>query len=77
VQVAAKEAEVTRLANEVDALGLQLGRTRGELAKQVWPTACLHDHGHPLLVCFCCLQDIASMSHVFTADWWISHAPDK
>jgi hypothetical protein len=34
-QVAAKEAEVTRLANDVDSLGLQLGRARGELAKQV------------------------------------------
>lgn len=35
MQVAAKEVEVTRLANDVDSLGLQLGRARGELAKQV------------------------------------------
>lgn len=35
VQVSAKEAEVSRLANDVDSLGLQLGRARGELAKQV------------------------------------------
>lgn len=38
VQVAAKEAELTRLANDVDSLGLQLGQARGELAKQVCVT---------------------------------------
>lgn len=35
MQAAAKDAEISRLANDVDSLGLQLGRARGELAKQV------------------------------------------
>jgi hypothetical protein len=35
LQAAAKDAEISRLANDVDSLGLQLGRARGELAKQV------------------------------------------
>jgi hypothetical protein len=35
LQVTAKDAEISRLNNDVDSLGLELGRARGELAKQV------------------------------------------
>jgi hypothetical protein len=74
VQVAAKEAEVTRLANEVDTLGLQLGRTRGELAKQVWPTACLYNHDTPCLAVFAACE-MSPVSKLDTADQCISHTP--
>jgi hypothetical protein len=44
-QVSAKESEVAKLANEVDSLGLQLGRARGELAKHLcWCITCAHTH---------------------------------
>lgn len=41
LQVTAKDTEITRLNNDVDSLGLELGRARGELAKQVGVLVCM------------------------------------
>lgn len=53
LQVAAKETEITRLANDVDSLGLQLGRARGELAKQVCLASAQYHCCHPASLCAC------------------------